>query len=63
MMEAVRDWIAAVVAVTMLLSVAQALIPEGGIRQIFSFRILIRLYLWAFMLPMMSRLHVKPRRW
>ena len=37
MMEAVRDWIADVVAITMLLSVAQALIPEGGIRRIFSF--------------------------
>ena len=37
MMGALREWLTAVVAVTMLLSVAQILMPEGSIRKIGSF--------------------------
>lgn len=37
MMETVREWITSIVSVTMLLSVAQAIVPEGRIRGIFSF--------------------------
>lgn len=37
MMEAVREWLTTVVTVTMLLSVAQTIIPEGRIGKIFSF--------------------------
>lgn len=37
MMGALREWLTAVVAVTMLLSVAQMLMPEGSIRKIGSF--------------------------
>ena len=36
MMGAVREWLTSIVVVTMLLSVAQSLIPEGGIRKIAS---------------------------
>lgn len=36
-MDAVREWLTAVIMVTMLLSVAQTLVPEGRIRKIFSF--------------------------
>ena len=34
MMGALREWLTAVVTVTMLLSVAQMLMPEGTIRKI-----------------------------
>ena len=37
MIGAVREWLSAVVAVAMLLTVAQALTPEGTIRKIASF--------------------------
>ena len=37
MIEAVREWIQSIVMVAMLLSVGQAMIPEGQIRKIFSF--------------------------
>lgn len=37
MITAVREWLASVVAVTLLLTVAQALIPEGSIRKIAAF--------------------------
>lgn len=37
MMEAVREWITSIVMVTMLLSAAQTLVPEGTIRKMFSF--------------------------
>ena len=37
MMGALREWLTAVVTVTMLLSVAQMLMPEGTIRKIGSF--------------------------
>ena len=37
MIETIREWIRSVVMVTMLLSVGQAMIPEGQIRKIFSF--------------------------
>ena len=37
MMEAVREWITTVVMTTMLISVAQTMVPEGRIRKIFSF--------------------------
>ena len=37
MIEAVREWIQSIVMVTMLLSVGQAMIPEGQIQKIFSF--------------------------
>lgn len=37
MMDSVRGWITSVVMVTMLLSVAQTLIPDGTIRKVFSF--------------------------
>lgn len=37
MMDSVRGWITSVVMVTMLLSVAQTLIPDGKIRKVFSF--------------------------
>jgi stage III sporulation protein AF len=37
MIEAVRVWIQSIVMVAMLLSVGQAMIPEGQIRKIFSF--------------------------
>jgi stage III sporulation protein AF len=37
MIEAVQEWIRSIVMVTMLLSVGQAMIPEGQIRKIFSF--------------------------
>jgi len=37
MMGALREWIASVVMVTMLLSVSQNLIPEGSIKKIASF--------------------------
>ena len=33
MMETVREWLLSIVAVTMLLSVARTLIPEGGMRK------------------------------
>lgn len=36
MITAIREWMTAVVTVTMLLSVAQSLIPEGSIRKIAS---------------------------
>ena len=36
-MDAVREWIISVVTVAMLLSAAQALVPEGRIRKTFSF--------------------------
>ena len=37
MIDAVREWIRSIVMVTMLLSVGQAMVPEGQIRKIFSF--------------------------
>ena len=37
MMEAVRTWLTAVVLVSLLLSVAQSLIPEGTLRRVASF--------------------------
>ena len=37
MMEAVRTWLTAVVLVSLLLSVAQSLIPEGALRRAASF--------------------------
>ena len=37
MMEAVRNWLTAVVAVTLLLSVVQMLVPPGNLREIASF--------------------------
>ena len=37
MMAAAREWLCAVVAVTLLLAAAQTLIPEGAIRRIASF--------------------------
>ncbi len=37
MMENVRAWITSVVVVTLLLSVAQTMIPEGSIRRIAAF--------------------------
>ena len=37
MIDAVREWILSIVMVTMLLSVGQAMVPEGQIRKIFSF--------------------------
>ena len=37
MMAAAREWLTAVVAVTLLLSAAQSLIPEGALRRIASF--------------------------
>lgn len=37
MIAAVREWLTSVVAVTLLLTVAQTLIPEGNIRKIASF--------------------------
>ena len=37
MMAAAREWLCAVVAVTLLLAAAQTLIPEGAIRKIASF--------------------------
>ena len=37
MIGAVREWLSAVVAVSLLLSVAQTLIPEGSLRKIASF--------------------------
>lgn len=37
MMAAVREWLTAVVTVTMLLSVVQVLVPEGHLRRIASF--------------------------
>ena len=37
MIAALREWLLAVVTVTLLLSVAQTLIPEGSIRKIASF--------------------------
>ena len=37
MMEAVREWLTSVVVVTMVLSVAQAMIPDGQIRKTGSF--------------------------
>lgn len=37
MIEAVREWITAVIAVTMLIFVVQTLIPEGTTRQLASF--------------------------
>lgn len=37
MIAAVREWLTSIVVVTMLLSVAQTLVPEGTIRRIASF--------------------------
>jgi len=37
MIGAVRDWLTSIVLVSMLVSVAQAMIPEGAIRKIASF--------------------------
>ena len=37
MIEVVREWITSIVMVTMLLTVAQSMIPEGRIQKIFSF--------------------------
>ena len=37
MIAAVREWLTSVVAVTLLLTVAQTLIPEGNIRKIAAF--------------------------
>ena len=37
MMAALREWITSIVVVTMLLSVAQTLIPEGAVRKISTF--------------------------
>lgn len=37
MIGAVREWLTSIVVVTLLLSVAQSLIPEGSIRKIASF--------------------------
>lgn len=37
MMVAVREWITGIVAVTLLLSVAQTLIPQGSMRKVASF--------------------------
>lgn len=37
MMEAVREWLTSVVVVTLLISVAQGMIPEGGVRKIAGF--------------------------
>ena len=37
MVEALKEWVTSIVLVTMLLSVAQTLIPEGSIRKISSF--------------------------
>lgn len=37
MVEALKEWITSIVLVTLLLSVAQTLIPEGSIRKIASF--------------------------
>ncbi len=37
MMAALRAWLTAIVTVTLLLSVAQALIPEGSLRKVASF--------------------------
>ena len=37
MVETLKEWVTSVVVVTMLLSVAQTLIPEGSIRKISSF--------------------------
>lgn len=37
MMTALREWLTSIVVVSMLLSVVQTLIPEGGIRRIASF--------------------------
>lgn len=36
-MDALRSWMSTLVAVTLLLSLVQALIPEGGVRRIASF--------------------------
>ena len=36
-MGALREWLTSLVAVSMLLSVAQTLVPEGSIRKIASF--------------------------
>ena len=37
MVEALKEWVTSIVLVTLLLSVAQTLIPEGSIRKIASF--------------------------
>lgn len=37
MVEALREWITSVVMVTLLLSVTQTLLPEGGVRKLASF--------------------------
>ena len=37
MMEAVREWLTSLVLVSLLLSVAQSLIPEGTLRRAASF--------------------------
>ena len=37
MIGALREWLTSIVVVTLLLSVAQALVPEGNIRRVASF--------------------------
>ena len=36
MMETLRSWLTGIVIVTLLLSVLQALVPEGSLRQLFA---------------------------
>ena len=37
MIGALREWLTSIVVVTLLLSVAQTLVPEGSIRRVASF--------------------------
>ena len=60
MMAAAREWLCAVVAVTLLLAAAQTLIPEGAIRKIASFvggLILLVTLLWPVLGADLERLN------
>ena len=61
MIAAVREWVTSVVAVTLLLTVAQTLIPEGSIRKIAAFTggvVLLAALLQPVLRTVLSRLQL-----